>query len=110
MKRSFTPRTARALTDILSSTDFVLLMSVNPGFGGQSFIPYVLHKARRLRKMIDEQGLDVAIEIDGGVDHTNIRQVVEAGVDICVAGSAVFKADDPVEAMNELRRLGRGNE
>ena len=91
------------LTDCLPCADFVLLMSVNPGFGGQSFIPYVLQKARRLRKMIEERGLDVEIEIDGGVDKTNIDQVVDAGVDICVAGSAVFKAEDPVAAMNELR-------
>ena len=98
------------LTDCLPCADFVLLMSVNPGFGGQSFIPYVLQKARRLRKMIEERGLDVEIEIDGGVDKTNIDQVVDAGVDICVAGSAVFKAEDPVAAMNELRRIGQRNE
>lgn len=98
------------LVDCLPCADFVLLMSVNPGFGGQSFIPYVLDKARRLRKMIDERGLDVDIEIDGGVDKTNIDRVVDAGVDICVAGSAVFKAEDPVAAMNELRRLGQRNE
>ncbi len=94
------------LVDCLGSVDFVLLMSVNPGFGGQSFIPYVLDKARRLRKMIDHRGLDVEIEIDGGVDKSNIRQVVDAGVDICVAGSAIFRAADPVAAMGELRRRG----
>lgn len=98
------------LVDILPSADFVLLMSVNPGFGGQSFIPYTLDKARRLRKMIEERGLDVEIEIDGGVDKTNIDQVVAAGVNVCVAGSAVFKAPDPVEAMKELRRIGQRNE
>ncbi len=95
------------LVDCLGSVDFVLLMSVNPGFGGQSFIPYVLDKARRLRKMIDDRGLEVEIEIDGGVDQTNIRQVVEAGVEICVAGSAVFRAANPVAAMGELRRRGQ---
>jgi ribulose-phosphate 3-epimerase len=76
----------------LDKLDMVLLMSVNPGFGGQKFIPYVLDKARAVRKMIDDRGLKVNIEIDGGVGPANIREVAEAGVDTFVAGSAIFGA------------------
>ncbi|MDP1653767.1 MAG: ribulose-phosphate 3-epimerase [Rhodocyclaceae bacterium] len=74
----------------LDKLDMVLLMSVNPGFGGQKFIPYVLDKARQVRKMIDDRGLKVEIEIDGGVGPANIAEVARAGVDTFVAGSAVF--------------------
>jgi ribulose-phosphate 3-epimerase len=70
----------------------VLLMSVNPGFGGQKFIPYVLDKARKVRQMIDQRGLNVSLEIDGGVGPANIMEVAKAGVDTFVAGSAVFGA------------------
>ncbi len=76
----------------LDKIDMVLLMSVNPGFGGQKFIPYVLDKARKVRQMIDARGLDVSLEIDGGVGPANIREVAQAGVDTFVAGSAVFGA------------------
>ncbi|MBE7460610.1 MAG: ribulose-phosphate 3-epimerase [Zoogloeaceae bacterium] len=76
----------------LDKLDMVLLMSVNPGFGGQKFIPHVLEKARRVRRMIVERGLKVSLEIDGGVGPANIREVAEAGVDTFVAGSAVFGA------------------
>ena len=76
----------------LDKFDMVLLMSVNPGFGGQKFIPHVLEKARRVRRMIVERGLKVSLEIDGGVGPANIREVAEAGVDTFVAGSAVFGA------------------
>ena len=81
-----------ALEYTLDKIDMVLLMSVNPGFGGQKFIPYVLDKARKVRKMIDERGLNVNIEIDGGVGPANIAEVAKAGVDTFVAGSAVFGA------------------
>ena len=74
----------------LDKLDMVLLMSVNPGFGGQKFIPYVLDKARAVRKMIDERGLKTELEIDGGVGPANIAEVARAGVDTFVAGSAVF--------------------
>ena len=77
---------------VLDELDMVLLMSVNPGFGGQKFIPYVLDKARKVRKMIDERGLNVSLEIDGGVGPANILEVARAGVDTFVAGSAVFGA------------------
>ncbi|MDR2240246.1 MAG: ribulose-phosphate 3-epimerase [Zoogloeaceae bacterium] len=87
-----------ALEWTLDKIDMVLLMSVNPGFGGQKFIPHVLDKARQARRMIDERGLNVSLEIDGGVGPANIREVARAGVDTFVAGSAVFgagKAGDP---------------
>ena len=82
----------------LDKLDMVLLMSVNPGFGGQKFIPYVLDKARKVRQMIVERGLNVELEIDGGVGPANIAEVARAGVDTFVAGSAVFgkrNANDP---------------
>ena len=81
-----------ALDYTLDKLDMVLLMSVNPGFGGQKFIPYVLDKARKVRQMIDARGLDVSLEIDGGVGPANILEVAKAGVDTFVAGSAVFGA------------------
>ena len=92
------------LDEILPQLDFVVLMSVNPGFGGQDFLPYVLAKARRLRQMIEERKLRVAIEMDGGIDQSNIDDAVAAGVEVCVAGSAVFRRRDPIAAMQELRR------
>jgi ribulose-phosphate 3-epimerase len=76
----------------LDKLDMVLLMSVNPGFGGQKFIPYVLDKARKVRQMITDRGLNVSLEIDGGVGPGNILEVAKAGVDTFVAGSAVFGA------------------
>ena len=79
-----------ALEYTLEKVDMVLLMSVNPGFGGQKFIPHVLDKARKVRKMIDASGRDIRLEIDGGVGPANIREVAEAGVDTFVAGSAIF--------------------
>ncbi len=81
-----------ALEYTLDKIDMVLLMSVNPGFGGQKFIPYVLDKARKARKMIDASGHKVRLEIDGGVGPANIKEVAEAGVDTFVAGSAIFGA------------------
>jgi ribulose-phosphate 3-epimerase len=92
-----------SLQEILEFVDYVLIMSVNPGFGGQKFIHTALDKVRRLRRMIDQRGLPVRIEIDGGVDLKNIQQVVEAGAEIIVAGSAVFGAPDPAAAVRELR-------
>lgn len=79
---------------VLQDLDMVLLMSVNPGFGGQKLIPQVLDKVRELAKIKKERGLDFLIEIDGGVNLDNVKEVVDAGVEIVVAGSAVFKADD----------------
>lgn len=81
------------LNVILPEVDMVLLMSVNPGFGGQKFIPYTLDKIRALRHMVNERGLSTRIEVDGGVTTANVRQVIEAGADVIVAGSAVFKGN-----------------
>ena len=93
------------LLDVLAETDFILLMSVNPGFAGQSFLPYTLAKARRLKAMIEKEKLAVKIEMDGGIGKSNIGQLGEAGVEICVAGSAVFGATDPVQAIIDLRQF-----
>ena len=93
-----------ALSEILPGADFVLLMSVNPGFGGQSLIPFVLDKARRLRAWIDRLGVATRIEIDGGVTLDNIEDVWASGVDIVVAGSAVFGSGDPRGATQALVR------
>jgi ribulose-phosphate 3-epimerase len=98
------------LADILPSLDFVLLMSVNPGFAGQPFLPYVLDKARRLRGMIEARGLATEIELDGGVGRGNIAQAAAAGIDISVAGSAVYGAPDPIAMIGELRRLAQEGE
>ncbi len=91
-----------ALEEALAFADFVLLMSVNPGFGGQHFIPTSLDKLRRLRRMIDERGLKTRIEIDGGIDKGNIAEVVAAGAEIIVAGTAVFGQGDAARAVREL--------
>jgi len=95
-----------SLEEALPYADFVLLMSVNPGFGGQSFIPTSLDKLRRLKRMIDERGLDTKIEIDGGVDASNIAEIVEAGAEIIVAGSAVYGKGNPGESVKELLSKG----
>ena len=79
-------------------------MSVNPGFAGQPFLPYVVDKARRLRAEIRKRGLSTRIAMDGGIDLDNVRRVVQAGVEVCIAGSAVFAAADPVASMRELRQ------
>lgn len=92
-----------ALDEALKFVDYVLLMSVNPGFGGQTFIPESLDKVRRLRKMIDERGLKARIEIDGGIDAENIAEVASAGSEIIVSGSAIFGASDPAVALRKLR-------
>jgi len=93
------------LADILHGVDFVLLMSVNPGFAGQPFLPYVLDKARRLRDQIARSGATATIALDGGVGPANAREVGAAGVTTLVAGSSVYGAADPGGAIAELRRL-----
>lgn len=90
------------LEEALPYADFILLMSVNPGFGGQKFVPTSIDKLRRLRRMIDGRGLKVRIEIDGGIDANNIADVCEAGAEIIVAGSAVYGGGRPTEAVKEL--------
>ena len=91
-----------ALDEALQFADYVLVMSVNPGFGGQQFIPTSIEKVRRLKRMIDERGLKVRIEIDGGIDRQNIAEVAAAGAEIMVAGTAVFGGGDPANAVREL--------
>jgi len=95
-----------ALEEAIHFADFILLMSVNPGFGGQKFIPTSLDKLRRLRQMIDSRELKTRIEIDGGIDSENILRVVELGAEIIVAGSAVYGKEDPIEAVKELLEKG----
>jgi ribulose-phosphate 3-epimerase len=93
------------LQDILQDIDVVLIMSVNPGFGAQQFILHTLHKIKTLRRMIDEQGLSVKIEIDGGVTLNNAPSIVHAGADVLVAGNTVFKSADPVATITRLKKL-----
>jgi len=95
-----------SLEEAVQFADFVLLMSVNPGFGGQSFIPESVQKLRRLRQMISDQGLNTRIEIDGGIDEHNAATVVDAGAEILVAGSAVFGTGDPAAAVRALLDAG----
>ncbi|MFS8854041.1 ribulose-phosphate 3-epimerase [Synechococcus sp. H55.2] len=92
---------------VLDLVDLVLIMSVNPGFGGQSFIPAVVPKIRQLRALCDERGLDPWIEVDGGLKASNAWQVIEAGANAIVAGSAVFKAKDYAEAIRAIRNSRR---
>lgn len=95
------------LTDVIADLDMVLLMSVNPGYGGQKFIPRTLDKTRRLRQMIDGAGSSTLIEIDGGVNAETGAALVAAGADVLVAGSYVFGHSDPLAAIEGLRRLSR---
>lgn len=98
------PHTPLSVLDyILDRVDMVLLMSVNPGFGGQSFIPNSLEKASRLKAMIDSRGLNIDIQMDGGLGLHNIKEVTDAGVNVIVAGNAIFNAPDPVETIRQMR-------
>ena len=92
-----------AVEEALQFADYVLVMSVNPGFGGQKFIPQAIDKVRRLRQTINEKQLNVRIEIDGGIDKSNIETVVGAGAEILVAGSAIFGSSDAEKAVKELK-------
>ena len=94
------------LEEALPFADFILLMSVNPGFGGQSFIETSIDKLRRLRTMIEGRGLETKIEIDGGIDLENISNIVESGAEIVVAGSAVFGKGEPENAVKQLIEKG----
>ncbi len=103
---SLNPATSLDTLDyVLGDLDMVLLMSVNPGFGGQSFIPQIMEKTRELAEIKRAEGLDFKIEIDGGVKLDNVIEVVDAGVEIVVAGSAVFKADDIEARTREFMKL-----
>jgi len=91
------------LSDILDDIDMVLIMSVNPGFGGQSFITRSIDKARRLKEMITSRGLKTLIEVDGGIDLETGRSMVEAGTDVLVAGNSIFHADNPLEMIKKFK-------
>ncbi len=92
------------LVEIAGDVDYVLLMTVNPGFGGQTFIPRSTSKIEALRRLLDEAGSTAPVEVDGGIDLETVARVVEAGAEILVAGSAVFHAPDPAAAVRALRR------
>ena len=93
------------LADVLHEIDLVCMMSVNPGFGGQKFIPYTLEKIKQLKKMIDDKGLKVHIEIDGGVTVENAASIITAGADVLVAGNTVFKSADPKLTIKYLKSI-----
>jgi len=92
-----------SLEDVAKDLDFVLVMSVNPGFGGQSFIPHSLDKVRRVKALLTAAGSAAHIEIDGGVDHSNVAEIVAAGATILVAGNAIFGSSDAEAATRSLR-------
>lgn len=108
MKAGVTLNPATSLSqieDVLCDVDMVLLMSVNPGFGGQKFIPQTVDKLKRLRKMIDESGSQALIQIDGGVQAETAPLLVEAGADVLVSGSYIFKAADPIATIHSLKTV-----
>lgn len=93
------------LEDIVQNVEVVMLMSVNPGYGGQKFIEHTVEKTRQLREMIDRKGLNTLIEIDGGVNFETGKRLLDAGADVLVAGSFVFSAADPISVIKELKAL-----
>ena len=95
------------LSDTLHDIDIVCMMIVNPGFGGQHFIPHTIENIKQLRRMIDERGLQTLIEIDGGVTIENAASIMEAGADVLVAGNTVFKSPDPIETIRTLKKTER---
>ncbi|MGE5357356.1 MAG: ribulose-phosphate 3-epimerase [Deltaproteobacteria bacterium] len=94
------------LTEILPFIDLVLIMSVNPGFGGQKFIETSVNKISKLKTMINEQKLNVQIEVDGGVNIDNAASLIRAGVDVLVSGNAIFRSENPLEYINSLAKIG----
>ncbi|WP_190600407.1 ribulose-phosphate 3-epimerase [Candidatus Vesicomyidisocius sp. SY067_SCS001] len=100
----FNPATPiHVLENVMSKLDIILLMSVNPGFGGQSFIPHTLEKCRKVRKLIDASGRNIRLEVDGGIKINNIHEVSKAGADTFVAGSAIFKTDNYKVTIDAMR-------
>jgi ribulose-phosphate 3-epimerase len=97
--------TVPLVKNILPFIDMILLMTVNPGFGGQSFIMESFNKITELRKMIDTGGYNVMIEVDGGIDTNNAEELIKSGVDVLVAGNSVFRSDDPIETIRKLKRF-----
>lgn len=105
---SLNPHTpVSVLEDVITDIDLVLIMSVNPGFGGQKFIPQAIEKVRKVKKMITDSGSKALIEIDGGVTVENAPELVAAGVDVLVAGNTVFSSDDPAETIKKLKQAGK---
>jgi len=103
---SLNPHTpVHLLKDIIAEVDLVLIMSVNPGFGGQKFIPNAINKIKELKQLIKEKNSNALIEVDGGVDHTNAKALVEAGCDVLVAGSYIFGAEDQEKTIEGLKNL-----
>ena len=101
----FNPATPLSYLDyVMDKVDIILLMSVSPGFGGQSFIPATLEKLKQARKRIDESGLDIRLEVDGGVKASNIAEIARAGADMFVAGSAIFDQPDYKKVIDEMRQ------
>lgn len=101
----FNPATPLSYLDyVMDKVDVILLMSVNPGFGGQSFIPSTLDKLREVRKRIDDSGFDIRLEVDGGVKVNNIAEIAKAGADMFVAGSAIFDQPDYKKVIDEMRQ------
>lgn len=108
---SLNPATSLStIEEILCEIDMVLLMSVNPGFGGQSFIKSTLDKIKRLKKMIENKNLDIDIEVDGGVKLNNVAEVVAAGANVIVAGSAVFNSEDINETVSKFKEIFKAND
>jgi ribulose-phosphate 3-epimerase len=93
------------LEDMITELDLVCIMSVNPGFGGQKFIPHSLEKINHLRQLIDERNSNALIEVDGGVDHTNAKKLTSAGANVLVAGSYVFNSENPIKTIENLKNL-----
>ena len=91
-----------AVEHVIGLVDMILVMSVNPGFGGQEFIPYTIRKIRRLREMMDTEGLRCTVQVDGGIDMNNLEAVLGAGAEVIVAGSAIFRASDPAAKVQEM--------
>ena len=105
---SLNPSTPLSLLDyVLDDLDMVLLMSVNPGFGGQTFIPSVMGKIDKLREEIEKRNLDTEIEVDGGISIGNIQEVAKAGANVFVAGSAVFNAPNPAKMIKNMKRKAK---
>lgn len=103
---SLNPHTpVHLLQDIIADVDLVLIMSVNPGFGGQKFIPNAINKVKELKQLIIETNSRALIEVDGGVDHTNAKALIDAGCDVLVAGSYIFKSKNPTETIKSLKEL-----
>ena len=107
---SLNPSTPLSVLDyVLEDLDMVLLMTVNPGYGGQQFIPAMMNKIRKLRSKADSMNLNLDIQVDGGISLDNIKEVSQAGANIFVAGSAVFNAQNPKEMINQMRKEASGS-